>query len=237
MARKGKRPGSNTKIRQALQLKIRTIIIAMSLVLFDFDGVLADTLADMLHFAQEVCNELGVAHTVVQTDLSELEVMSFATFGRACETPEDLVDEFVRLCTGKFAEKKTPPEIFDGLGEVVRRMAESHLLAVVTGNTEGNVRAFLEEHGLEGCICAVYGVDKPGSKVEKILMAKGQFAAEGEAVFMVGDSVSDIRVAREADVKSIAVSWGHQSLERLVGAMPDHVVRLPAELIEITQSV
>jgi phosphoglycolate phosphatase len=77
----------------------------------------------------------------------------------------------------------------------------------------------------------------PGSKVEKILMAKSQFAAGGEAVFMVGDSVSDIREAREAGVKSIAVSWGHQSMGRLVKAVPDHVVRLPEELIEITKSV
>jgi phosphoglycolate phosphatase len=209
----------------------------MSLVLFDFDGVLADSLSEMLRFAQEVCDELGVKHTVVQTDLSELEVMSFGTFGRACETPEDLLDEFVRKCTGKFAEKKSSPAIFDGLGEVVRKLAESHLLAVVTGNTEGNVRAFLEEHGLEGCIRAVYGVDMPGSKVEKILMAKSQFAAEGEAVFMVGDSVSDIREAREADVKSIAVSWGHQSMGRLVEAVPDHVIRLPEDLLDITKSV
>jgi len=207
----------------------------MSLVLFDFDGVLADTLADMLRFAQEVCNELGVKHTVAQTDLSELEVMSFMTFGRACATPEDLVDEFVSKCTEKFAEKKSPPAIFDGLGDVVRTLAESHFLAVVTGNTERNVRAFLEEHGLEGCVRAVYGVDMPGSKVEKILMAKSQFA-EGEMVFMVGDSVSDVRMAREAGVKSIAVSWGHQSVERLLGAVPDHVVRFPEELIDITKS-
>jgi len=209
----------------------------MSLVLFDFDGVLADTLADMLRFGQEVCDELGVKHTVVQSDLSELEVMSFATLGRACETPEDLVDEFVRKCTGKFAEKKSPPAIFIGLGEVVRKLAESHVLVVVTGNTEGNVCAFLEEHGLEGCVRAVYGVDIPRSKVEKIIMAKSQFAVEGETVFMVGDSVSDVREAREAGVKSIAVSWGHQSVGKLVGAVPDHVVRLPEGLIEITKSV
>jgi phosphoglycolate phosphatase len=209
----------------------------MSLILFDFDGVLADTLADMLRFAQEVCDELGVKHTVVQTDLSELEVMSFATYGRACKMPEELVDEFVRRCMGKFAEKKSPPAIFDGLGELVRKLAESHMLAVVTGNTEGNVRVFLQEHGLEGCFRAVYGVDIPGSKMEKILMAKSQFAADGEAVFMVGDSLSDIRAAREAGVKSIAVNWGHQSVGRLVEAEPDHFVRLPKELIEITKSV
>ena len=209
----------------------------MSLILFDFDGVLADTLVDMLGFAQQVCDELRVKHTVVQTDLSELEVMSFAASGRACETPEDLVDEFVRRCMGKFAEKEPPPAIFDGLGDVVKKLAESHMLAVVTGNTGANVRRFLEEHELQDCFRAVYGVDMTGSKVEKILMAKSQFAAEGEVVFMVGDSLSDLRAARQAGVKSISVSWGHQSVERLVLAQPDHVVHLPEELIEITKSV
>jgi phosphoglycolate phosphatase len=170
---------------------------------------------------------------VVQTDLSELEVMSFATFGQACEVPEHLVEAFVRKCTGKFAAKEAPLAIFTGLGEVVEELAESHLLAVVTGNTERNVRLFLEQHGLEKCFCAVYGVDRPGSKMEKILMAKTQFAAEGEAVFMVGDSLSDVRAAREAGVISIVVAWGHQSLGKLVGAAPDHVVRSPGELIGI----
>ena len=206
----------------------------MALILFDFDGVLADTLADMLRFAQEVCDELGVEHRVVQTDLSELEVMSFATFGRACGMPENLVDEFVRRCTGKFAQKPAPPAIFNGLGQVLRKLAESHVLAVVSGNTESNVRTFLKEHGLEGCFRALYGVDLPGSKAEKILMAMSQFAAEAGTVFMVGDSLSDIQAARAAGVKSIAVGWGHQSLGRLAGAGPDAIARLPEELIEIT---
>jgi phosphoglycolate phosphatase len=115
-------------------------------------------------------------------------------------------------------------------------LAESHVLAVVTGNTEANVRSFLKAHGLEGCVQAVYGVDMPGSKVEKILLAKSQFTAEAGSVFMVGDSLSDIRAAREAGVKSIGVSWGHQSLERLAAAVPDAMIHLPKDLIEITNS-
>jgi len=212
----------------------RYIILPVALIIFDFDGVLADTLADMLRFAQQVCDELGVKHTVVQTDLSELEVMSFATFGRACQVPEDLVDEFVRRCTRKFAEKPAPPALFDGLGEVVRQLAKRHVLTVVTGNTAGNVRAFLEQHGLAGCFRGVYGVDLPGTKVEKIRLAQSQFSAGAETVFMLGDSLSDVHAAREAGVKSIAVGWGHQSLGKLEGALPDAIVRLPEELIEVT---
>jgi phosphoglycolate phosphatase len=204
----------------------------MSLILFDFDGVLADTLNDMLRFAQETCDELNVQHTVVQTDLSELDVMSFATFGRACEVPEELVGEFVRRCTGKFAEKKSPPEIFDGLEEVIKKLVQEHVIAVVTGNTTENVNAFLRHHGLMDCVRAVYGVDMPGSKVEKILKAKVQFAAEGESVWMLGDSVSDVRAAKEAGVQCIAVGWGHQSVKMLMDAKPDIFVNSPAEIMD-----
>jgi len=76
-------------------------------------------------------------------------------------------------------------------------------------------------------------VDSPGSKAEKISHAQKQLAAEGEAVFMVGDSASDVRAAKEASVKSIAVSWGHQSVEVLIRAEPDQIVHSPRELIKV----
>jgi phosphoglycolate phosphatase-like HAD superfamily hydrolase len=82
---------------------------------------------------------------------------------------------------------------------------------------------------------AVYGVDMPGSKVDKILRAMGQFGAEAGAVFMVGDSCSDMRAARQAGVNAIAVSWGHQSMGMLIRALPDLVVQFPEELIEAVQ--
>jgi len=208
----------------------------MTLILFDFDGVLADTLGDMLQFAQEVCDELGVKHVVKQTDLSSLEIMSFATYGRSCEVPEQLVDEFVRGCLKRFAEKKSPPAIFEGLCEVVKELSANHILAIVTGNTTRNVNAFLIEHGLDECFRAVYGVDAPGSKAEKILKAQSQFAAENEAVYMVGDAVSDIHAAREAGVQSIAVSWGHQSREMLIEAQAGAFVQSPRELLEFIQA-
>ncbi len=203
----------------------------MSLILFDFDGVLADTLEDLLQFGQEVCNELGVSHTVVREDLSTLEVMSFATFGRQLEVPEALIEEFVRRCLAKVAAKESPPAIFAGLAEVVRDLSTRHVLGIVTTNSTQNVKAFLVQHKLEDCIRVIYGVDQPGSKAEKILQARNQFAAMNEAVFMIGDAVSDIHAAKQASVISIAVSWGHQSVERLIQANPDHVAALVEEIV------
>lgn len=205
----------------------------MSLILFDFDGVLADTLSDLLLFGQQACDTLGVKHVATQADLDELDVMSFATYGLQMGVPEALVDEFVRLCIDKFNRKETPPAIFDGLDEVVRRLSAEHVIVVVTGNDSVAVKAFLTAHGLDGCVRAVFGLDAPGSKVEKIFRAREQFAARGETVWMVGDSASDIRAAKEAHVKSVAVSWGHQGADRLVRAGPDYLVHTPGELLAL----
>jgi phosphoglycolate phosphatase len=52
---------------------------------------------------------------------------------------------------------------------------------------------------------------------------------------MVGDSLSDILAAKEASVTSIAVTWGHQSLEKLLLGHPDFVVHSPRELTEVIE--
>lgn len=209
----------------------------MALIIFDFDGVLADTLNDLLQFGQEVCDELGIKHVVKKDDLSNLEMMSFASFGRACEVPEHLVDEFVQSCLKRFAEKKSPPAIFSGLHNIIRHLAINNTIAIITTNSSQNVNAFLIEHGLDQYVQAVYGVDIPGSKAQKIAIARNQFSetAKPESVFMIGDSLSDILAAKEASATSIAVTWGHQSLERLLRGDPDYLVRFPQDLIEVIE--
>ncbi|MBM4427748.1 MAG: HAD family hydrolase [Chloroflexi bacterium] len=205
----------------------------MALIIFDYDGVLADTLDDLIQFGQEACDQLGVHHVVTKDDLSNLEVMSFATYGRACEVPEHLIDEFVKISLNLFAEKETPPAIFAGLEVAIRHFSANHKIAVVTTNSSQNVHAFLAKHGLDSLIHAVYGVDTPGSKAQKISMAQSRFVKKQEPVFMIGDSLSDIRAAKEAGVTSIAVTWGHQSLETLLRDEPDYVAHSPRELIEV----
>jgi phosphoglycolate phosphatase len=209
----------------------------MALIIFDYDGVLADTLDDLIQFGQEACNQLGVNHVVTKDDLSNLEVMSFAIYGQACEVPENLVDEFVKICLKLFAEKETPPAIFTGLDQVIRHFSANHKIAVVTTNSSQNVHAFLAKHGLDSLVHAVYGVDTPGSKAQKISMARSRLLEkeEQEAVFMIGDSISDIHAAKEVGVTSIAVTWGHQSLETILRGEPDYAISSPHELTEIIE--
>lgn len=205
----------------------------MALIIFDYDGVLADTLDDLIHFGQQACDQLGVKHVVTQADLSNLEVMSFATYGRACEVQENLIDEFVKISLRLFAEKESPPAIFAGMSEVIQHFSNQHKLAIATTNSSQNVNLFLTQHGLSNLFHAVYGVDTPGSKAHKIALARERFGEE--SVYMIGDALSDVRAAMEAGVASIAVTWGHQSLETLLRGEPDYVVNSPNSLIEVIE--
>jgi phosphoglycolate phosphatase len=211
----------------------------MALILLDYDGVLADTIDDLLQFGQEACDGLGINHVVTKDDLNNLEYMSFATYARACDVPESLVSEFVQYCIKRFSEKESPPAIFNGLGHIVRQLAVNHTLVIVTTNYLQNVTAFLVEHNLDGYMGGVFSNDLPGLKVQKIFLAQEQFSSDTKhkPVIMVGDSLSDIQAAKEASVMSIAVTWGHQSLNHLLRGNPDYVVHSPQELLEVIERI
>ena len=209
----------------------------MSFILFDFDGVLADTIDDLLNFAKETCAQLGLQRNPIPADLDALENMSFADYGRQLEVPAYQIDEFVRLCLQMFNQRPRPPKIFTGMKHVVSELAKQNTIAILTGNTTPTVEAFLKENGLLKYVDLLIGVEQKGTKSEKIRRALNELAQPKESVYMVGDAVSDIRAARETAIKSIAVSWGHQSSSRLMSAGPDYLVRSPQELLELLRNV
>ena len=205
----------------------------MAIILFDFDGVLADTLADLLNFGRIACEQLGLPRTPTPADLDVLENMSFIDYGRQLNLPEQLINEFVSLCLEMFHQRTQSPKIFDGMAQVVEQAAIHNQIGIITGNTTRTVKNFLEENELQKYIKLIIGVEQPGSKPEKIERALEIFAQPGDIACIIGDSVSDIHAAKQASIKSIAVSWGHQSLSKLKAANPDYLVKSPQELQQI----
>ena len=209
----------------------------MAIILFDFDGVLADTLDDLLNFAQAACAKLGLQCNPTPADLDALDTMSFTEFGWQLKVPGQHIDEFVSLCLQMFNQRPRPPKLFPGMGRVVTEAAKRNTIAIVTGNTTPTVDGFLKENNLRKHIRLVIGVEQKGTRPEKIRYALRELSQEGEAAYMVGDAVSDIRAARETAIKSIAVSWGHQNPSRLRQAKPDYMFKSPQELLEFIKKI
>lgn len=55
-----------------------------------------------------------------------------------------------------------------------------------------------------------------------------------ELIGIVGDSVADIRTARNAGMRSVAVTWGFQEKNLLEAEQPDHLVDAPLLIRELT---
>jgi phosphoglycolate phosphatase len=209
----------------------------MAIILFDFDGVLADTLDDLLNFAREVCAQLGLPRNPTPADLEVLDTMSFVDYGQQLKLPPQYIDAFVSQCLQRFNQRSRPPEIFEGMGQVITEAARHNTIAIVTGNTTPTVNEFLKENNLREHIKLIIGVEQKGSRPEKIKRALRELGQGEKAAYMVGDAVSDIRAARETSTKSIAVGWGHQSPTRLMTAAPDYLVDSPQELLELLKKI
>jgi phosphoglycolate phosphatase len=201
--------------------------------LFDYDGVLADTLPDMLRFAGEVCAEMGNPRTPTPADLDALETMSFVNYGLQLGFPSDQAAEFARRAMARFEARADPPPIFPGMEEVVRGAAARGQVGIVTGSPAKAVSRFLQQHHLSDSVGALVSVEDPGTRAEKIRRALEQLGRQPAEACLIGDAVSDVRACREVGVRSIAVAWGHQSATRLTAAGADLLAGTPKELAEL----
>ena len=77
----------------------------------------------------------------------------------------------------------------------------------------------------------VVGADKETSKVKKIEAIKSKF--KGNKYFYIGDTKGDIIEGRKASVKTIAVTWGWHSEDKLKKENPDFIVHSPIELVKL----
>jgi phosphoglycolate phosphatase-like HAD superfamily hydrolase len=202
-------------------------------IVFDFDGVLGDTLEVMLRIAGDVAAELGYRCQPTPADLDALERMEFSELGKQLGIPASQADEFARRSFGLFAALPNPPHIFPGMKGAVIDVAQSYRLAIVTGNTSRIVGRFLNENSLADCFEMILGSDAPGNRADKLKQIMATLDALPGNAYLVGDAVSDVRVARETGLVSIAVAWGHQSEAHLRQAKPDHLVHTPQELSEL----
>jgi HAD superfamily hydrolase (TIGR01549 family) len=203
---------------------------------FDFDGVLADTLTNMLEFSAQACEAVGYPCKPTRSDLDALENMTFADLGRQLRLPEDLIGEFNHQVITLFAANVKPPSAFPGMPDVIRKIPQDIPLGIVTGNTAQAVNLFLQKYELEKRFALIIDVHGNGTRAEKVLHVAQALGQPESPILLIGDAISDIRAARQIHANVISVTWGHQSRAKLSQGEPDFLVDSPLELFQAIQS-
>jgi phosphoglycolate phosphatase-like HAD superfamily hydrolase len=102
--------------------------------------------------------------------------------------------------------------------------------SLLTGNLEANAAVKLAAFGLEGLVdleVGAYGSDPHRERSDLVEVARRKVAAkhgEPETITLIGDTPLDVRAAREAGARSVAVATGPYDAAELAKAGPDAVL-------------
>jgi phosphoglycolate phosphatase len=194
--------------------------------MFDFDGVIADSLDGQSGAYVEAMQDSGLHHLASPEQfLDLLEDNWFASLeaaGVPCEVAAQVDDSIADLPS---------PDLFPGMAAVMERLAADHTLVVITSSRTDHVERVLGEHGVTG-VTEVIGADKDVSKTRRITAARSRFGPERPAWY-VGDTVGDILEAREAGVRTVGAAWGWHGPERLGRVRPDRLAHEPEDLLDL----
>ena len=195
--------------------------------IFDFDGVIIDSLAPV----ESAINGALTAHGYPPHSAEELARFigppTPTAFIELTGAPED--SQIVAACVKSYQELFTrvylkQTRLIDGMGELLRSLTLP--LALATAKERKFVAPLLERFGLESAFEVVCAPELSEPKAETV--ARAQRALGVRDPVMVGDRSYDIEAARACGLRVIGVTWGVGDRDELRGA--DVLVERPEEL-------
>ncbi|HMN19648.1 MAG TPA: HAD-IA family hydrolase [Candidatus Moranbacteria bacterium] len=197
------------------------------LIVFDFDGTIADTPALILQCVNELSAKYGYAPI---EDAEKMRGKSILAMVR-----EDLgiswwrLWRFSRELTELVRSRPQGVMLVRGMAEALQKLQQTHQTGLATSNSESFVKSVLEKEQWERMSFVRAGIPLFGKKraLQKILKEKG---SSFEKIVYVGDEVRDIKACQAVGISVVAVSWGLNSKEALLAHGPDALVETPEEL-------
>ena len=202
-------------------------------ILFDFDGTLAETM--MLIYA--VFNRLSGVYGYRHLPKEEIELvrhMDMPEFIKHVDIPlwkVPLIAIHARHLMHRDIHEMHPPE---GLVEILTKIHESgrYNMDILTSNHRKNVHKFLGQHNIDWFdeVHSTRAVLSKKRRVKKYIHEKG---IDPSTLYYVGDTSVDVKSARRAGAKVVAVSWGLNTPQALARSNPDHLIDNPRQLLDI----
>jgi len=209
------------------------------LIVFDWDGTLADSRNHIVAAMQRAINELKLPTATEDECASKI---GLSLIGAAQSLFPDLDTEeagkFCEVYSRHFLELGQDTyrlELFDGVAETLEALAsKGYPLAVATGKSRRGLERVLGETGLKDAFVATRTADETASKPHpRMLLELLEQTGKGnhEAV-MVGDTSYDLEMAQRAGVTGIGVSYGVHNENELIRYQPVAILEELPELLD-----
>lgn len=212
----------------------------IKLIIFDFDGTLADTKENIILTFQMTMKELGVEIKSRQECAATIGLTLEDAFkvlypGMAAEKYILLRDTYRRIFkeNRKILVPGLFPEVMETLEELRRR---GYLMSIASSRLSPSLQSFLEDMKIAHLFEYAVGGDKvehPKPAPDAVLQILRHYNLSAEEAFVVGDMPFDINMATNAGVKSCGVTWGNADAAQLKESGANYVIDKMSQLLEI----
>lgn len=209
---------------------------------FDLDGTLLDTLADLTVLTNQVLREMG------WPERTQDEILSYVGNGvRALmykAVPDGTSPEDAERAMGRWSElfPTYPNDLtkpYPGITDMLRSLLERGCkVGVVSNKFDAGVQQIIGKC-LPGLIDVAHGEapDIPRKPDPTgVLRTISELGGVPERSVFVGDSPSDIKAGKNAGVATVAVEWGYHPVQDFAEAHPGFMVARPADVLGLAAS-
>ena len=199
-------------------------------ILWDLDGTLLDTLADLTDALNYAMTQFGYPHRTME------DVRRFIVNGArrliALSVPEgadvDAVLQVYKTYYDAHCQIKTKP--YAGIPEALAVLGEKYPMAVVSNKPDSAVKPLCAQY-FPGIFARGESADCPRKPAPDMLL-KTMEAIGVERCIYVGDSEVDVLTARNAGVPVLSVLWGFRDRKEIEAEGGQHFCDDPAMLVE-----
>lgn len=205
----------------------------IKLVLFDFDGVIADSNSSHVDVTRRVLKMIGSGRDISDQEIyehfgKEYRVVLRELLGSECSEEKLAVASSLQqelLHSDSFFRGIV---LFPGVRDFLSILRGKGVwLAVATGNDRCFIDKAVDVLGLDGFFDLILSSDdvsrsKPAP--DMVLKAVDFFAVSLDEVLFVGDSRNDVLAAKSAGVKSVVVLTGILDREEALRLDPDFII-------------
>lgn len=212
----------------------------IKLVIFDFDGTLADTKENIILTFQMTMKEMGVEIKSRQECAATIGLTLEDAFkvlypGMAAEKYILLRDTYRRIFkeNRKILVPGLFPEVMETLEELRRR---GYLMSIASSRLSPSLQSFLEDMKIAHLFEYAVGgdnVEHPKPAPDAVLQILRHYNLSAEEAFVVGDMPFDINMATNAGVKSCGVTWGNADAAQLKESGANYIIDKMSQLLEI----
>lgn len=198
------------------------------LVIFDFDGTLADTYDWFMSILDE-----GIArfrlHRPAPDEVEAMRVLSAREVMRRMKVRPWKLPAIVRHTRREKLKAADKTQLFDGVPELMRDLRAAGIkVVVVSSDTAESVKAVLDRENIQvdllNCGASLFGKT---NKFKKVLKA---MQVEARDTISIGDEIRDIEAARPLGIRTGAVAWGYTLPDALAKHHPTHLFTDVAEM-------